>query len=193
VRAAIAEATAEVLDPPHLHDQPEVVRTPKPSPTKGKAGAGKGRASPGKGKVSVAKATKQGKRRRAAATPPPAVNEPLAFLMFVAANPIGTEVAGTVASYTSHGAMVEVELPEGSSLHCYVPLAGLGDPPPTRARQVLARGEQRRFVLVGLDPLRRVAELTLPESVDSPKVAGCAWTRPISSRTVSLSSSSTRW
>jgi hypothetical protein len=95
-------------------------------------------------------------------TPPPAVNEPLTFINFVAAYPLGSEVEGEVASYTSHGAMIEVGLPDGGALHCYVPLTGLGNPPPRKAREVLVRGQRRSFVLVGLDPSRRVAELALP-------------------------------
>jgi hypothetical protein len=90
------------------------------------------------------------------------VNEPLAFITFVAAYPLGSEVTGEVASFTSHGAMIEVGLPEGGVLHCYIPLAGLGQPAPTKAREVLTRGERRAFELVNLDPPRRVAELALP-------------------------------
>ena len=43
--------------------------------------------------------------------PPPAVNEPLAFINFVAAFPVGSTVEGEVVSFTSHGAMVDVPLP----------------------------------------------------------------------------------
>jgi hypothetical protein len=43
-----------------------------------------------------------------------------------------------------------------------VPLRGLGRPAPSRARQVLAKGETRRFVLVSLDAAHRRAELALP-------------------------------
>jgi len=46
-------------------------------------------------------------------------------------------------------------------MHCYVPVAGLGDPPPRMAREVLEKGEKRAFVLVSLDPPRRSAELAL--------------------------------
>jgi hypothetical protein len=106
---------------------------------------------------------KKGKRRRRSSTPPPAVNEPLTFINFVAAYPLGSTVTGEVASFTSHGAMVEVGVPDGDALHCYIPLAGLGSPPPVKARDVLARGELRQFVLTALDPPRRVAELALPE------------------------------
>ena len=146
VRVAIDEAMAEVLAPP------------KPAED-GKKGAGAKKA-----KEQAAKEAAKGRhRRRRAGGPPPAVNEPLAFITFVAAYPLQSEVEGEVVSYTSHGAMVDVDLPEGGLLHCYIPLTAMGDPPPAKARQVLARGERRRFVLVGLDPPRRVAELALPD------------------------------
>ena len=103
--------------------------------------------------------------RRRSATPPPAVNEPLSFITFVATYPVGTTIEGEVVSFTSHGAMVDVALPDGGSLHCYIPLSAMGDPPPTKARQVLTKGAVRPFVLSSLDPPRRVAELSLPEPV----------------------------
>jgi hypothetical protein len=95
-------------------------------------------------------------------TPPPAVNEPLAFIHFVAAYKVGGTVDGEVVSFTSHGAMVDVPLPEGGLLHCYIPLSAMGSPPPTKAREVLKKGEVRPFLLAALDPPRRVAELSLP-------------------------------
>jgi chemotaxis protein histidine kinase CheA len=101
--------------------------------------------------------------RRRSATPPPAVNAPLSFITFVATYPVGTTIEGEVVSFTSHGAMVDVALPDGGSLHCYIPLSAMGDPPPTKARQVLTKGAVRPFVLSSLDPPRRVAELSLPE------------------------------
>jgi hypothetical protein len=90
--------------------------------------------------------------------PPPAVNDPLTFLTFVSEHPIGSTVEGTVSSFVSHGAMVDV-----GGMQCYVPLAGLASPPPRRAREIVERGERRHFVLVALDPARRGAELALPE------------------------------
>jgi hypothetical protein len=94
-------------------------------------------------------------RRRA--EPPAAVNDPLTFLTFVSEHPIGSTVEGTVSSFVSHGAMVDV-----GGMQCYVPLAGLAAPPPSRAREVVERGQLRPFVLVALDPARRGAELALP-------------------------------
>jgi hypothetical protein len=125
--------------------------------------AGPGRGKDGKSGRKGEKSDGKGSKRRRSATPPPAVNEPLAFINFVAAFPVGNEVEGEVESFTSHGAMVDVEVPGGATLHCYIPLAGLGDPPPHKAREVLRRGDRRLFVLVDLDPSRRMAELALPE------------------------------
>ena len=100
--------------------------------------------------------------KKRSVTPPPAVNEPLSFITFVATYPVGSTVEGEVVSFTSHGAMVDVSLPDGGSLHCYIPLSAMGKPPPTKARQVLTKGAVRKFLLAGLDPPRRVAELSLP-------------------------------
>jgi len=98
-----------------------------------------------------------GSRRRRRPEPPAAVNDPLTFLTFVTDNPVGSTVEGTVASFVSHGAMVDV-----GGMLCYLPLSGLGDPAPRRAREVVERGEQIRLTLVALDPPRRGAELALP-------------------------------
>lgn len=118
-----------------------------------------------------AKDGKTGRLRRRRTAPAPAVNEPLAFITFVATYPLDSDVEGEVVSFTSHGAMVDVDLPRGGVLHSYIPLTAMGEPPPTKARQVLARGERRRFVLVALDPPRRVAELALPEFVSAHRTA----------------------
>jgi hypothetical protein len=104
----------------------------------------------------------QSSSKRRVSSPPPAVNEPLSFITFVATYPVGTTIEGEVVSFTSHGAMVDVVLPDGGYLHCYIPLSAMGDPPPTKARQMLTKGEVRPFVLSSLDPPRRVAELSLP-------------------------------
>jgi hypothetical protein len=113
---------------------------------------------------------RRSKNKRVA--PPPAVNEPLAFITFVAAYNVGSTVEGEVVSFTSHGAMVDVSLPGGGVLHCYIPLTAMGDPPPTKARHVLKKGEVRPFVLAGLDPPRRVAELALSRPAAGPRRSG---------------------
>ena len=101
---------------------------------------------------------KRRRRRRSATPPADPVNEPLAFIQFVADHPLGSEVDCEVDTFSSHGAFVTVD-----SARCYVPLSGLGDPPPRAAREVLKKGERRRFTVQALDPARRGIELALPE------------------------------
>jgi Zc3h12a-like Ribonuclease NYN domain len=108
----------------------------------------------------VAAQVRRGSRRRGTPTTS-AVNDPLTFLTFVSEHPIGSVFDGIVSSFTSHGAMVDV-----GEMHCYAPLAALGHPPPARARDVLKRGETRRFALVALDVPRRAAEVALEDGVD---------------------------
>ncbi|MHB1711434.1 MAG: NYN domain-containing protein [Acidimicrobiales bacterium] len=91
------------------------------------------------------------------ATPLPVMNEALPFITFLAEHPIGSTFEGTVVSFTSHGAQVDV-----GTMRCHIPLAGLGNPPPSKARDVLTKGEIREFVLVSLDAARRRASLALP-------------------------------
>jgi hypothetical protein len=100
----------------------------------------------------------QKRRRRGSGPPPQAVNDPLTFITFIAEHALGEQVEGEVESFTSHGAFVRI----GEAL-AYVPVAGLGDPPPRSARRVLRRREHRAFVLQALDPQRRGVELALPQ------------------------------
>jgi Zc3h12a-like Ribonuclease NYN domain len=170
--SAIDEAVEEALHPP----QPEKSRggaetraaakkaAPRKS-AKAKKDAPSGKRVEGASAPVGARAPQggdPGRPQKQRPAPPPAVNEPLTFINFVAAIPLGTIVEGEVVSFTSHGAMVDVPLPGDGALHCYIPLTAMGDPPPTKARQVLRKGEVRPFVLAGLDPPRRVAELAIP-------------------------------
>jgi hypothetical protein len=102
--------------------------------------------------------------RRRGREPAEPVNEPLAFISFIADHPPGTQVDATVESFTSHGAFVTA-----NGARCYVPLTGLAEPPPRSAKEVLKRGETRTFVVQALDAPRRGIELALP---DLAKVAG---------------------
>ena len=97
------------------------------------------------------------RRRRPGAPPAEPVNDPLPFITFIAAHPLGTEVAGTVAEFSSHGAFVDA-----FGARCYVPLSAMGDPPPRRAREVVSKGEERTFVVQAFDPQRRGIELAIP-------------------------------
>jgi hypothetical protein len=101
--------------------------------------------------------TKKRRRRKNSEPPSDPINEPLAFITFIAGHPLGSEVEGTVDSFASHGAFVDAD-----GARCYVPLSAMGDPAPRSAREVMSRGETRPFVIQALDPLRRGIELALP-------------------------------
>ena len=171
--SAIDEAVEEALHPPAPEKSRGATKksaaAKKPAPekrAKAKKDAppnGRPRATTPAGAPVVAGRRNQKQRP----TPPPAVNEPLTFINFVAAFPVGSTIEGEVVSFTSHGAMVDVPLPGGGAMHCYIPLTAMGTPPPTKARQVLKKGEVRPFVLAGLDPPRRVAELAIDQSLNT--------------------------
>ncbi|MDA8399837.1 MAG: hypothetical protein M0008_07300 [Actinomycetota bacterium] len=109
---------------------------------------------------------RRGRRRQRHGARAEAVNEPLPFITFIAAHRPGETLDGEVESFTSHGAMVMID-----GFRCYVPLGGLANPPPQRAREILNRGEQRKFVIVAFDPQRRGVELALPEIAGSMDLA----------------------
>jgi hypothetical protein len=90
-------------------------------------------------------------------------NEPLPFIDFVAAHPIGTELEGTVERFSSHGAYV---LAGGA--RCYLPLKHLADPPPRSAREVLDLGGSYTFVVQSIDTPRRGVDLAIPGVVPVP-------------------------
>jgi hypothetical protein len=97
------------------------------------------------------------RRRRGGAPPSEPVNEPLAFITFIAAHPLGAEVIGSVLEYSSHGAFVEAD-----GARCYVPMSAMGDPAPRRAREAVTKGARVPFVVQAFDPPRRGIELALP-------------------------------
>ncbi len=104
------------------------------------------------------------------ATPAPAValrrgrqpvNPDTDFALFKSTYRVGSRVPGEVTAFTSHGAVIKVQLKGGKQVECYAPTTLLGTPAPARARDVLTRGDQRTFRLVTVDSERRIAELAL--------------------------------
>lgn len=142
VTKAIAVATKEVVEPAGQ------VESTRPA-----AGGSRRRSGTRAGATGEA----PGKSRQGSKPTPLAVNDPLAFISFIAEHRLGERLEGEVESYTSHGAVVRV-----GDMRCYIPLANLGDPAPRSAREVLKRHEHGVFVLTALDPQRRGAELALP-------------------------------
>ncbi|HKY67515.1 MAG TPA: S1 RNA-binding domain-containing protein [Acidimicrobiales bacterium] len=102
-----------------------------------------------------------GSRGRGRALDP--YNEALPFIEFVAQHPVGSEVDATIERFSSHGAYVLVGSARG-----YVPLRNLADPAPRSAKEVVRVGEERRFVVVAIDPPRRGIDLALPGVVEVP-------------------------
>ena len=84
-------------------------------------------------------------------------NELLPFLEFVERHPVGSQVEATIESYSSHGAYSSV-----GSVKAYLPLRYLADPPPRSARDVVAIGERRPFVVASFHAGRRGIDLAVP-------------------------------
>ena len=123
--------------------------------------AGKKAASATKAPAKKKTATGGGRGGDAMAAKGTPTNEPLDFLSFIATHEVGAVISATVSAFTSHGAMVDVALDEGRVFRCYAPTERLGDPPPTKARDVLSRRDERSFRVVAVDAARRVAEVEL--------------------------------
>jgi ribosomal protein S1 len=119
---------------------------------------------------SVEKATKKLPKPASAPARAPAValrrgrfpvNPEAEFTAFRSAHRVGAKMEGEVTAFTSHGAVIKVTLKGGQTIECYAPTTLLGDPAPARARDVLQRGDRRKFRLVTVDADRRIAELAL--------------------------------
>lgn len=102
-------------------------------------------------------------------------NEALPFIEFVGRHPVGSEVDAVVERFSSHGAYVLV-----GAARAYLPLRNLAHPAPRSAKEVLQVGEERRFVVVAIDPPRRGIDLAVPGVVEvpAPSVAAAASDAP---------------
>ena len=132
----------------------ETSRPRKATKAKPKAAASSSRSSGSSARSS--KAGGQAQRKSGGKEPEP-YNEPLPFIEFVGAHPVGSVVQGEVEQFSSHGAYVLVD-----GTRCYVPLKALADPAPRSARDVLTLNETRDFVVVAIDTPRRGIDLAMP-------------------------------
>jgi hypothetical protein len=153
-KTAKATKTAKAAKSAKAADSPEVT---KPAKATKSAKAGKRGADAGGGGNTTQAAASANGPQPSAEHSGPALNDPMTFLTFVADHPIGSRFDGTVVSFTSHGAHVDI-----GTMRAHIPLAGLGNPAPNKARDVLTKGETRQFELVSLDAARRRAALKLP-------------------------------
>ncbi len=82
------------------------------------------------------------------------------FMMFVTQHSIGDEATAVVERFSSHGCYLRA-----SSAQCYLPSSGMGDPPPTRARDVVSLGQTVIVRVESLDSDRRGINVSLIRTV----------------------------
>jgi hypothetical protein len=185
-RSGAAETTKKRARASAAASAPMPVPTAPPPRAKAKKARAERAAPPAKAKPSkatkagkTAKATVEGaalstsearttRRRRSrgrgeGAAPEP-YNEPLPFLEFVAAHPLGSLVDGTVERFASHGAYITLE-----GVSAYIPLRNMADPPPRSARSVMRVGDTRQFVVQAVDAPRRGVDLAIPDVAPAPE------------------------
>jgi hypothetical protein len=164
-RASPAKAGARAKSPAPAAATPKAV-TNRRAPSKSSRGGAQSAPTaqrtasqpPGKSASRAERQAPAAARSKPSAEP---VNTERSFRSLTTKFALGGEVEGEVVQFTSHGAMVSVSVSRSSKVVCYAPLAGLGTPAPTKARDVLKMGEKRRFTIVAFDPTRRRAELAL--------------------------------
>ena len=83
------------------------------------------------------------------------------FMLFVTQHSIGDEVTGVVDRFSSHGCYLRA-----SSAQCYLPSSAMGDPPPNRARDVVALGQTIIVRVESLDSDRRGINVVLVRTVN---------------------------
>ncbi len=98
---------------------------------------------------------------------PEPLNDPRTFVSFVAQYSIGDEVEAEVERFSSHGCYVRA-----ADAQCYLPSRAMGDPPPTRARDVVSKGQHVIVRVESLDANRRGINVVLiaviPQADDEP-------------------------
>jgi hypothetical protein len=99
------------------------------------------------------------RRRRDGVKPTDPLNPLLPFIDFVAAHPVGSEVAAVIESFSSHGAYAMAD-----DVRCYIPRTSMGDPPPPRARDLFAIGDTRVFVVSSINAPRRGIDLAIADN-----------------------------
>ncbi len=157
-RKAVSEAKRKRRGSKKAASAPRKKAAPKSKSGSSRSGTSKSAskrtsATSGSGTKSAAKT-----QRKSGGKEPQPYNEPLPFIEFVGAHPVGSVVSGEVEQFSSHGAYVLVD-----GTRCYIPLKALGDPAPRSARDVLTMGETSDFVVEAIDTPRRGIDLTVSE------------------------------
>ena len=121
--------------------------------TKGRSRKKAAKAQPDKKSEESPKAKAPSKKqtaKRNARSKQPGANTTAVWNAFRRAHPLGAVVTATVESFSSHGAYARA-----GDASVYLPLRLLGDPAPQRARDAVAVGETRDFVVHRFDDDRR--------------------------------------
>ncbi len=129
-----------------------VPKTPPPS-SGSKGNDAETTTAKGRGRGRGRKSADKSSRKKTDARPTASdneLNEPRTFLSFVTANSIGDSVEGVVELFASHGCYVRA-----GGAQCYLPSKAMGDPPPTKARDVVSHNQTVTVRVVSLDSDRR--------------------------------------
>ncbi len=89
------------------------------------------------------------------------LNSPSEFLGFVTKHSIGDVVRGSVERFSSHGCYLRV-----SDAQCYLPVKAMGDPPPSKARDLVSAGGEVEVRVESLDADRRGINVELIRVID---------------------------
>ena len=89
------------------------------------------------------------------------LNDARAFIGFISAHSLGDDVEATVERFSSHGCYLRV-----GQARCYLPSKAMGDPPPSRARDVVSQDQTVIVKVESLDSDRRGINVSLVRVVD---------------------------
>ncbi|NCY15168.1 MAG: hypothetical protein EBX39_00105, partial [Actinobacteria bacterium] len=155
-RRTTREARTKERTQPAPTKSADAAKTPRTRRPRGGGGAGTVTSASTAPTDATAKSAVRNSTRQNSRRPLEPLNEPLHFLEFVSAHPIGSSLTGVVESFSSHGAYVRV-----GNTRCYSPLKLLGNPAPRTARDVLKLGEEHTFAVYSIDTPRRGIDLAL--------------------------------
>ena len=91
-----------------------------------------------------------------------ALNDARVFIGFVSKYSIGDDVEAVVDRFSSHGCYLVA-----ANACCYLPSRAMGDPPPTKARDIVSTGQSIIVKVESIDSDRRGINVTLVNTIDN--------------------------
>ncbi|MEL7156306.1 MAG: hypothetical protein AAFN30_06880 [Actinomycetota bacterium] len=89
------------------------------------------------------------------------LNDARSFMSFVSSYSIGDEAEAVVERFSSHGCYLRA-----ATARCYLPSRAMGDPPPSRARDVVSQGQSLIVKVESLDADRRGINVSLVRVIE---------------------------